>query len=123
MTFIVAAIGIVAAGVLATWPFLAGEAPRAVMGAGVLVLGTQLPMHFLLKRWRSRNDRFVAAIGAGFAGRVAIVALAMVVFVVPGRVPAGPFLLALGGFLVALLFAESYFEHQRLRREVVAEKP
>ena len=123
MTFIVTAVGIVAVGVLATWPFLAQGEPRVVMGAGILVLGTQLPMHFLLKRWRSRNDRFMAAIGAGFLGRVVVLALAIVFFVVPGRVAPAPFLLAMGGFLVALLFAESYFEHRRVRRERVVGKP
>lgn len=123
MTFVATAAAIVVGGVLVTWPFLGEGASRAVLGAGVLVLGTQLPMHFLLKRWRSRNDRFMAAVGAGFLGRVAVLALAIVVFVVPGRVAAGPFLLALGGFLVALLFAESYLEHLRIRREVVVGKP
>ena len=123
MTFIVTAVGIVAVGVLATWPFLAEGARRAVVGAGILVLGTQLPLHFLLKGWRNRNDRFIAAIVAGFAGRVAVLALAIVVFVMPGRVPPGPFLLALGGFLVALLFAESYFEHHRIRGGMAVEKP
>jgi hypothetical protein len=114
-TFVTTATGIVTAGTLATWPFLAEAARGAVLGAGVLVLGTQIGSHYLLRRWRNRNDRFIVAIGAGFVGRVAVLALAIVLFVVPGRVPPAPFLVALGGFLVAVLFAESYIEHRRIR--------
>lgn len=115
MTFVATAAVIVVGGVLVSWPFLAEGARRAVLGAGILALGTQLPAHFLLKGWRTRNDRIFAAIGAGFAARVAVVVLGVLFFVVPGRTEPTPFLLALGGFLVALLLAESCLEHQRLR--------
>ncbi len=115
MTFVATAAAIVAGGVLVTWPFLAEGARQAVLGAGILTLGTQLPTHFLLKGWRIRNDRIFAAIGAGFAARVAVVVLGVLLFVVPGRAQPAPFLLSLGGFLVAVLLAESCLEHRRLR--------
>ncbi len=117
MTFVATAAAIVLGGVLATWPFLAEGARQAVAGAGILTLGTQLPTHYLLKRWRMRNDRFFAAIGTGFAVRVAVVVLGVLLFVVPGRAEPAPFLLSLGGFLVAVLLAESCLEHLRLRAD------
>ena len=115
MTFVATAAAIVVGGVLVTWPLLAEGARQAVLGAGVLALVTQLPTHFLLKGWRTRNDRVFAAIGAGFAARVAVVVLGVLLFVVPGRAQPAPFLLSLGGFLVAVLLAESFLEHRRLR--------
>lgn len=115
MTFVATAAAIVVGGVLVTWPFLAEGARQAVLGAGILTLGTQLPTHFLLKGWRTRNDRIFAAIGAGFAARVAVVVLGVLLFVLPGRAEPAPFLLSLGGFLVAVLVAESFLEHRRLR--------
>ena len=120
MTFVATAAAIVVGGVLVTWPLLAEGARQAVAGAGILTLGTQLPTHYLLKRWRTRNDRFLAAIGTGFAVRVAVVVLGVLLFVVPGRAEPAPFLLSLGGFLVAVLLAESCLEHLRLRADASA---
>ncbi len=108
------AAALVVLGTLAGSAF-AGEARAAVAAAGLLVLATQIPLHFALKKWRERNDRFVAAIVAGFAVRVAVLGAAVVVFVIPGRVAAAPFLLALAGFMVALLTAEAALESRRLR--------
>ena len=123
MTFVATSAAIVVGGALATWPFLTDGARRAVLGAGILTLGTQLPTHFLLKGWRTRNDRFLAAIAAGFAARVLVLALAVVFFVIPGRTEPLPFLLSLGAFLLALVFAESFIEHRRLRGESLPAKP
>lgn len=114
-TFVIAAAAVVVGAVLATWPFLAEAARRAVLGAGILTLGTQLPTHFLLKGWRARNDRFLAAIGVGFASRVLVVALGIVFFVVPGRTDPLPFLVSLGAFLLTVVLAESFIEGRRPR--------
>ena len=113
--FIVAVVAVVGAGVGAAFPFLQEGARRAVLGAGVLVLGTQIPQYFLLKGWRNRDDRFLAAIGTGFALRVLVLAAGIVLFVVPGRTEPAPFLVSLGAFLLAVVFAESIIEHRRLR--------
>ncbi|MCY4399882.1 MAG: hypothetical protein OXE96_11160 [Gemmatimonadetes bacterium] len=121
--FVTTTTGVVFAGSTVSWPFLAGDARGAVLASALLALGTQIPMYFLLKGWRSRNDRFLAAIGLAFAGRVAVLAAAIFIFVVPGRVPAAPFLLALGGFLVAILFAESILESRRIRSGVAVVRP
>lgn len=112
------AAAIVVAGTLAG-SALTGDGRTAVAAAGLLVLGTQLPLHLVLRRWRERNDRFMAAIVAGFAVRVAILAAAVVVFVIPGRVAAAPFLLALVGFMVVVLIAEAALESRRLRASSV----
>lgn len=112
------AAAIVIAGTLAA-SALAADARVAVAAAGLLVLGTQLPLHLVLRRWRERNDRFMAAIVVGFAVRVAILAAAVVVFVIPGRVAAAPFLLALVGFMVVVLIAEAALESRRLRARSV----
>lgn len=113
-TFVATAVGLVVAGILAAWPLGDDDARMAVLGAGILALGTQLPAHFLFRGWKDRNDRFLAAVGAGFVIRLLIVGLGVLLFVVPGRVEPLPFILALGGFLVAVVFAEAFFEHRRL---------
>lgn len=113
--FIVAVVGVVAAGVGAAFPFLQEGGRRAVLGAAVMVLGTQIPQYLLLKGWRTRNDRFLAAIGAGFALRVLVLAAGIVFFVVPDRTEPAPFLLSLGAFLLTAVFAESIIEHRRMR--------
>ena len=121
--FVVALAGVVAAGAGATLPFLHEGGRRAVLGAAALVLGTQIPQHFLLRGWRNRDDRFLAAIGAGFALRVLVLALGVVLFVVPGRTEPLPFLVSLGAFLLAVVFAESVIEHRRLRGEPAPARP
>ena len=115
MQFIAASVGIVAAGVLVAFPFL-GEGPRrTVLGAGALALGTQIPAHLLLKSWRNRKDRFAAAVGIGFAWRVVVIVLGIVLVVLPGRAGPVSFIVSLGGFLVAILFVETWLEHRRRR--------
>lgn len=113
--FIVALVAVVAAGVGVAFPFLHDGARRAVLGAAILVLGTQIPLHLLLRGWRERNDRLLAAIGTGFALRVLVLAGGILFFVVPGRTEPLPFLLSLGAFLLTVVFAESIIEQRRLR--------
>jgi len=110
-----ASVGIVLAGAVVAGWFVEGNDRTALIAAGLLVLLTQLPLHFLLKGWRERNDRFMAAVAVGFGARVAVLAVAVAVFVVPGRVPAAPFLLALGGFMLAVLIVEATLESRRIR--------
>lgn len=117
-SFLAVAVGVVLAGTLAG-SLLTGDIRTAFAAAGLLVLVTQLPLHFLLKRWRERNDRFMAAIVVGFAVRVAVLAAGVVLFVIPGRVAAAPFLLALGGIMVGVLIAEATLESRRLRARSV----
>lgn len=107
--------GIVLAGVLAAGRLVPGDARTAVAAAGLVVLGTQLPLHFLLRGWRERNDRFMAAVVVGFVARVAVLAVAVAGLAIPGLVAAIPFLLALGGFMVAFLIAEATLESRRIR--------
>ena len=113
-SFLAVSVAIVLAGTLAG-SILSGDARTAIVAAGLVVLVTQFPLHFLLRGWRERNDRFLASIVVGFFVRVAVLAVAVVVFVVPDRVAAAPFLLALGGFMVGILIAEATFESRRLR--------
>ena len=114
-SFMAVSAGLVVVGALIAGAFLDGDARAAVVAAGFLVLFTQVPLHFLLKGWRERNDRFMAAVAVGFGARVAVLVAAVVVFVIPGKVAAAPFLLALGGFMVAVLIAEATFESRRIR--------
>ena len=118
-----AAVAIVAAGLLAVSPFLAGASLLAVLGGGVTALGTQMTTHFLLGRWRARDDRFMAAILAGFAIRVAVVVAAAVAFALADGAGAIPFMLSLGAFLISLLAAESVIEHGRPRAGAVPAGP
>lgn len=117
LLFAVTAFLVVSSGVLLFAPFLGEEGRHALLWAGVLVLGTQIPLHFLTSAWRASNQRFVHAIVAGFAARLAVIVVGIAFFVVPGRVEPATFLLALGGFLVSTLFAESFLEQRTLRRE------
>jgi hypothetical protein len=121
--FIVALVAVVVAGVGATFPFLHEGARRAVLGAAILALGTQVPLHFLLKGWRTRNDRFLAAIGAGFALRVLVVLLGVLFLVATGRAEPLPFLVSLGAFLLAVVVAEALIEHRRVRGGTAPAKP
>ncbi|NNF27359.1 MAG: hypothetical protein HKO53_09585 [Gemmatimonadetes bacterium] len=117
LPFVATAFLVVSSGVLLFAPFLADEGRRAIMWAGILVLGTQIPLHVLTASWRGSNERFVLAIVTGFASRLAVIVLGIVLFVVPSRVEPATFLLALGGFLVSTLFAESFLEQRTLRRK------
>ncbi len=112
------AAAIVIAGTLAG-SALTRDARTAVATAGLLALVTQLPLHVILRGWRERNDRFMAAIVVGFVVRVAVLAGAVVAFVIPGRIAAAPFLLALVGFMVGVLIAEAAIESRRLRARSV----
>ncbi len=114
-SLVAASIGLVLAGILGAG-LLGGDGAReAVLAAGLLVLAMQLPLHFVLRRWRERDDRFMAAIVIGFAARVGVLALGVVVFVIPDRLAAVPFLLALGAFMLLLLIAEAAVESRRVR--------
>jgi len=113
--FIVILVAVVGAGVGIAFPFLHEGARRAVIGAAILVLGTQIPLHLLLRDWRTRNDRLLAAIGTGFAMRVLVLLAGIVFFVVPGRAEPLPFLASLGAFLLAVVFTEALIEQRRLR--------
>lgn len=113
LPFVASAAAIVSVGALLSWPFLSDPGRYAVTVAGLLVLGTQVPLHLAMQPWRSRNDRFLAAILVGFLSRLAVIVVGVVGFVIPGRVAPGPFLMALGALLVLTLFAESLLE-QRL---------
>ena len=114
-----AAAAVAVAGVLVAFPFLEEGARGDVVAAAVLAFGTQAPAHFLLAGWRRRNDRFLAAVGAGFTIRVLVLVVGIVLFVVPGRAEALPFIAALGGFLVAMIVVESFLEHRRQRPDPI----
>ena len=118
--FAVAVLGAGAIGAAAAALLPDAAARQAVLSAGALALGTQLPAHFLLRGWRRRNDRFVAAIVLGFAQRVVVLGAAAALFALPGRVAAMPFLLTLGVLLVAASILESCFEYLRGVRRATA---
>ena len=121
--FVLGATGLVLLGAMTAAAALDSAGDRAVLAASILVLGTQLPAHVLLKAWKRRNDRFLAAMVAGFALRVAVLIAGLFVFALPGRVEPVPFLAALGGFLVATVILESAIEHRRVRMDPAASEP
>lgn len=114
-SFVAFCVGVVFLGTTGAALFADGGVQGAVLVAGLVVLGTQLPLHFILRRWRERDDRFMAAIVTGFAARVGVLALAVALFVIPERLAAAPFLLALGGFMLAVLLGEAAIEGRRAR--------
>ena len=115
LTFAGASIAVVVAGVLGADLLATDSTRHAVLAAGLLVLATQLPLHFILRPWRARDDRFMAAIATGFLARAGVLALAVVFFVIPNRVAAAPFLLSLGCFLLVIVIAEAALESRRIR--------
>ncbi len=117
LPFVVTALLVVSSGVLLFWPFLGEPGRAAVTTAALFVLLTQIPLHLATAAWRESSEKFVHAIVTGFAARLATIVLGIVWFVIPGRVEPATFLLALGGLLVATLFAESFLEQRTLRRE------
>lgn len=109
--FVVAAFATVFAGVLAGWMVLGPEARTAVAGAGAAALAVQSALHFGLRGWRGRNDRFYRAIAVAALSRAATVGAAVVLLVVaPELVAPLPFLLALGVFMVVVSFLEPAIE-------------
>lgn len=123
MQFIAAMAGLVLTGVLVAVLLMDDTGRSAVLGAGVLALGTQIPAHLLLKGWRARNDRFVAAVAAGFAMRAAVLLVGGLLVALPGHLEAVPFLVALGGFIVGSVLAESLVELGRQRRRFSEARP
>ena len=115
LPFVAIAILIISSGVLLSWPLLAQDGRRAVLLAGSLVAGTQVPLHLLLGAWRASNDRFLKAVLIGFVSRLLLIVLGIVFWVIPGRVESVTFLVALGGFLVLTLFAESLLDQRHAR--------
>ncbi len=114
LPFLITAVLIVGSGTVLAWPFLGGPARSSLLLAGALVLITQVGLHLALAGWKSRDDKLLAAIITGFASRAALVGVALIVFVLPGRVEPVPFLLAIAGFLVTTLLAESVLDHRTL---------
>lgn len=109
--FVAAAFAAVSAGVLAGWMFLGPEARTAVTWAGAAVLAVQSALHFGLRSWRGRNDRFYRAIAVAALSRAATVGAAVIFLVAaPEMVAPLPFLLALGVFMVAVSFIEPVIE-------------
>lgn len=111
--FVGTAVSVVAVVTLGAF-LLGGEsARRSTLAAGALTLATQLPASLVLRGWRSRTDRFVAALAAGFAMRVFVLLGGVVAVVATGWAEPLPFVAALGGFTIGLAFAESLIEYRR----------
>lgn len=109
--FVAVAFATVSAGVLASWTVLGPEARSAVTWAGAAVLAVQSALHFGLRSWRGRNDRFYRAIAVAALSRAATVGAAVILLVVaPELLAPLPFLLALGVFMVAVSFLEPAIE-------------
>lgn len=109
--FVATAVAMVSASVLASWVVLGPEARTAVAWAGVAVLAVQTALHFGLRGWRGRNDRFYRAIVVAALSRAAtVVAVAILLVAAPELVAPLPFLLALGAFMVAVSFLEPVIE-------------
>lgn len=104
--FSVAAGSLILLVLLASWLFLDSAGRRAMSLAALLALLTQLPLHFALSRWRRRAERFAATLAIGFGARAVTILVAILVFVIPGRVSPAPLLLG----LVVFLFSTSLLE-------------
>lgn len=107
------AVAVVAVATLGAF-LLGGEgARRSTAAAGALTLATQLPASLVLRGWRTRTDRFLAALATGFATRVLVLLGGVVAVVATGWAEPIPFVVALGGFTIGLAFAESVVEYRR----------
>jgi hypothetical protein len=103
------AAGVVAAATLALWPFLEPAGRQGVLLAAVVAVTVQIAAFSVLVRQRGRATGFMLAWAGGMAIRtLALLAVAFVV-VRSGVEGAVPTLLALAGFLFALLLLEPIY--------------
>ena len=99
-----AALGTVAVASAALWPWLDPEGRHGVVLAGGVALAVQLPALWLLLR--SPPEHFVGPWAAGMGFRLLAVAAVTAAAVLLEGVAVAPALLALAGFLFALLVLE-----------------
>lgn len=111
-SFAATALGLVVVLALAAWPLAGDGGGNAVVWAGAWALATQVPLHFLLRGWRRRADRFVAALAVAFAARAALVVASVVVLLATAFARPAAFLLSLAVFLVATSVAEAILEYR-----------
>ena len=110
-SFAATAPGLLLVLVLAAWALADAGSRGAVGWAAVATLATQMPLHFLLRGWRRRADRFVAALAVASAARLLAVAASVVLLAATAFVPPAAFLLSLAAFLVATSLAEAVLEY------------
>jgi hypothetical protein len=94
---------------LMLWPFLGGPARSGVLIAALIALPVQLVAFAVLARHRGRGEGFMAAWAGGMALRAAAVVVTALVAVRTGTPSAVALLLALAGFLFALLLLEPLY--------------
>lgn len=114
--YVAAACSVVSGGVLAAGAVLDAASWAAVAWAGGGALVFQLVLHFALRDWRGRNDRFYAAMAAGFAARAIAAVAAVLLVAAPRLLEPAPFVLALGVFMVGVAFLEPVVESGLLAR-------
>ena len=120
LSFAGTAVGVVAVATLGA-SLLGGEgARRSTTAAGALTLATLVPASLALRGWRSRTDRFLAALATGFAIRGFVLLGGVVAVVATEWTEPLPFVVALGGFTIGLAFAEPLIEYRRTAEVMVA---
>ncbi len=112
--FVSVALGFGAVVVLGALLALGPRDRDAAFWGTLLMLCTQLPQHFLLKRLRLHPTRFPAAIFLGFLARLGVIcSSALALSAIEGVQPL-PFLLSLGAGILVLMTAEAILEADRL---------
>jgi len=104
-----AAAAVVALLTLILWPFLEPSGRQAVLVAAAVALPVQIAAFSILVRFRGRVNGFMAAWAGGMAVRALAVAGVAFVVIRSGGEGAVPMLLALAGFLFALLMLEPVY--------------
>jgi len=103
------AAAVVVLGTLALWPFLEPAGRQGVLVAAAVALMVQVLSFSVLVRYRGQVTGFMAAWAGGMAIRaMAVVAVAFIA-IRSGVEGAVPTLLALAGFLFALLLLEPVY--------------
>ena len=100
---------VVAVMTVALWPFLDPAARKGVLVAAAVALPLQIVAFWLLMRFRGRLNGFLAVWAGGTLVRMGVVGLVAFVAIRSGAEGAVAMLLALAGFLFALLLLEPLY--------------
>lgn len=101
--------GVVAAVVMGLWPLLDAAGRGGVLLAAAVAVPVQVTAFTILIRFRGEANRFLAAWVGGTVSRMGVIAVVAVVVIRSRQEGAVPMLLALAGFLFALLLLEPVY--------------
>lgn len=111
-----AALALVVAALVVSWPLLNFEVWQWLAVAGGVAFAAQFGLHLVMLKWREDPKRFVRAVVIGAGGRLAVVAVGLTWVAVSAPTHPVVFMLGLVGFLFGMLLIESGLENANRNR-------